>query len=114
MQMNFFVLPIVALVIVWSSRATAGYDDDTTTPAPEPTTTVAPEPTTTVAPTTAKPFNDCPEGWVYAGKLGCLYFNTDKHKAGLSWIDAQGECEILGGFLAEVKTQEEHAFLKSE
>ena len=78
--MKFFVVPIVAVVIVWSSRATAGYDDDTTTPAPEPTTTAAPEPTTTVAPTTAKPFNDCPKGWVYAGKLGCLYFNTDKHK----------------------------------
>ena len=35
-------------------------------------------------------------------------------QADLSWVDAQGECELLGGFLAEVKTQEEHDFLKSE
>ena len=32
---------------------------------------------------------------------------------GLSWIEAQGQCEILGGFLAELKTEEEHEFLKS-
>ena len=30
----------------------------------------------------------------------------------MSWIEAQGECEILGGFLAEVKTEGEHEFLK--
>ena len=32
---------------------------------------------------------------------------------GLSWIEAQGQCGILGEFLAEVKTEEEHEFLKS-
>ena len=30
-----------------------------------------------------------------------------------SFVLAQIECEILGGFLAEVKTWEEHQFLKS-
>ena len=30
----------------------------------------------------------------------------------MSWIEAQGECEILGGFLAEVKTEGEQEFLK--
>ena len=80
MHINFFAVSTVALVIGWRSCTTAGYADYTTTKAPDSTTTAAPEPTTTVAPTTAKPFNDCPKGWVYAGKLGCLYFNTDKHK----------------------------------
>ena len=31
----------------------------------------------------------------------------------LSWVDAQGECEDLGGFLAELKNEEEHQFLRS-
>ena len=35
------------------------------------------------------------------------------YQNGLSWIEAQGQCEILGGFLAEIKTEEEHEFLKS-
>ena len=89
--MIFFAVSIVALVIGWSScTTTVKPDDPTTTVKPdEPTTTAAPEPTTTVASTTAKPFNDCPKGWVYAGKLGCLYFNTDKHKVewqGVNWL----------------------------
>ena len=32
----------------------------------------------------------------------------------LSWVGAQGECENLGGFLAEAKTWEENQFLQSE
>ena len=35
-------------------------------------------------------------------------------QAGLSWIEAQGECELLGGYLAEVKTEGEHEFLKND
>ena len=76
--MNFLVVFAFALVSGWSSSTKAGHDDATT---PEPTeATTVPEPITTAAPTTVKPFDDCPKGWVYAGALGCLYFNTNKHK----------------------------------
>ena len=78
--MNFLVVYAVALVSGWSSYAKVVHDAATSTAPPEPTTTKIPEPTTTAAPTTAKPFDDCPKGWVYAGALGCLYFNTNKHK----------------------------------
>ena len=80
MHMNFRVVFAVSLVSGWSSYAKVRADDAASTAPPEPTTTAAPEPTTTAAPTTVKPFDDCPKGWVYAGALGCLYFNTNKHK----------------------------------
>ena len=78
--MNFLVVYAVALVSGWSSYAKVVHDAATSTAPPKPTTTKIPEPTTTAAPTTANPFDDCPKGWVYAGALGCLYFNTNKHK----------------------------------
>ena len=55
--------------------------------AADPTTTLKPstvEPTTevltSIKTTTSKPVNDCPHGWIYAGKLGCFYFNTNSNK----------------------------------
>ena len=135
MQISIYAFIIV--FVVGGRASDAPTDEPTDVPTDAPVTT-------TLAPTTTKPFNDCPEGWVYAGPLGCFYFNTNKHKvtsmlrhhsnhffnyflrisilnilirefisqSGLSWIEAQGECEILGGFLAEVKTEGEHEFLK--
>ena len=32
---------------------------------------------------------------------------------GNTWVEAQGQCEFLGGYLAEATTEEEHEFLKS-
>ena len=72
MQISIFAF---IMVIAVGGRAS---DASTDAPTDAPTTD-APF-TTTLAPTTTKPFNDCPEGWVYAGPLGCFYFNTNKHK----------------------------------
>ena len=76
MQILIFAFIIVIAVGGRASDASADAPTDVPTAAP---TTDAPF-TTTLAPTTTKPFNDCPEGWVYAGPLGCFYFNTNKHK----------------------------------
>jgi len=46
-----------------------------------------------------------------ADGLGCYKFLYDK--AGLMLFDAQYECELLGGYLAEPKTQREMEFLSS-
>ena len=46
-----------------------------------PTTFVRTTVDTTEPPTTtANPLNDCPDGWVFGGELGCFHFNTNKHK----------------------------------
>ena len=46
-------------------------------------------------------------------KIKVAYYLMLYLQINLSWVDAQVECEILGRFLAEVKTWEEHQFLKS-
>ena len=43
----------------------------------EPTTEVL---TSIITTTSSKPVNNCPHDWIYAGKLGCFYFNTDSDK----------------------------------
>ena len=42
-------------------------------------TTIVPTPSKLTT-TKSSGLNDCPEGWMYAGALGCLYFNTDNTK----------------------------------
>ena len=49
----------------------------------------------------------CPPGWVNSVE-GCFLF---EHTVAVTWRDAQEECERLGGFLAEVKTQEQALLL---
>jgi len=55
---------------------------------------------------------ECPDGWIYEGRA-CFYFNVDDSKVNLTWTSAQGECEKMGGHLAEPITAEEQEFLKS-
>jgi len=98
--LNFLIIQVVVIYVTSTVSA------DSTIPPTTFTSTSSPH-------TTSKPLNDCTTGWIYAGKLGCFYFNTNPDKYGLSWIEAQGQCEIEGGYLAEVKTEEEHEFLKS-
>ena len=130
-------LHIIILAVVLVSIKAADFEASTGKATTEALTSI-------ITTTTSKPVNDCPQGWIFAGKLGCFYFNTNSNKVcwiihiivwfknleasnwkiilclivflsqnGLSWIEAQGQCEILGGFLAELKTEEEHEFLKS-
>merc|ERR1712126_68675 len=56
--------------------------------------------------------NECPEGWIFAGDI-CYYFNTEQSRMNLSWINAQAECENIGGYLAEPQIEGEQDFLKS-
>jgi len=111
--MNFLSLLIFKAFLFYSTNAveyssnysyySTGYTEDDRTATTEAIITT----------TTETPSMECPEGWLYGGQLGCFHFNTDMNKMGLSWIDAQIECEIQDGYLAEAKTQEVHIFLKS-
>jgi len=51
----------------------------------------------------------CPPGWVNSVE-GCFLFDYTK---ALNWRDAQEVCESMGGFLAEVKTEEQAMLLTS-
>jgi len=74
------------------------------------TSTQHPYSTTTDNPTTASPGGDCPDGWIESLE-GCFLFH---HSANImTWREAQEECEKLGGFLAEIGSQEEQTFLMS-
>merc|ERR1712240_35264 len=59
--------------------------------------------------TTAYPKEGCPEGWVNSIE-GCFLFYYHKN---VNWHEAQYECEKVGGFLAEPKTQQQVDMLKS-
>ena len=96
--------------------------DTTTYPYTDPTTTYPP--TTTWYPTSTTPPQDgCPVGWVQSSE-GCFLFHHTGNNilrgwhdvrmiaaTGLTWRQGQEECERLGGFLAEIKTEEQQAFL---
>jgi len=56
--------------------------------------------------------NRCPQGWIFEGNA-CFYFNTDYSKMNLTWVSAQGECDGVGGYLAEPATELEQEFLYS-
>lgn len=52
----------------------------------------------------------CPEGWIESIE-GCFYFaNT---ATGLTWREGQEMCENLGGYLAEIKSEEQNTILVS-
>merc|ERR1719341_1987679 len=64
----------------------------------------------TTYPTTAPNPDGCPVGWVQSTE-GCFLFH---HTAiGLTWRQGQEECEKLGGYLAEIKSQMQQDFLTS-
>jgi len=94
-----------------SPRPTSAYPTTTTTfYYPPSTSTQHPYSTTTDNPTTASPGGDCPDGWIESLE-GCFLFH---HSANImTWREAQEECEKLGGFLAEIGSQEEQTFLMS-
>merc|ERR1719500_1038371 len=80
-------------------------EDPTEAPNSYPTTA---RPTT--YPTTAPNPDGCPVGWVQSTE-GCFLFH---HTAiGLTWRQGQEECEKLGGYLAEIKSQMQQDFLMS-
>jgi hypothetical protein len=83
---------------------TATWTTDTTTPDWTATTTrTTADQTTTVLFTTYNPIDGCPYGWVNSLE-GCFLFH---HEVNTTWRDAQEECEWLGGFLAEPKSEEQ-------
>ena len=105
-------------------------EDPTAAPTPYPTT-VRPTtyPTTarpTTYPTTAPNPHGCPVGWVQSTE-GCFLFHHTgitvmlKRRIkvrillaiGLTWRQGQEECEKLGGYLAEIKSQMQQDFLES-
>ena len=86
---------------------TATWTTDTTTPDWTASTTRTTPTTTTVLSTTSHPINGCPYGWVNSLE-GCFLFH---HEENTTWRDAQEECEWLGGFLAEPKSEEQITFL---
>ena len=69
------------------------------------TTTWVPGSTTTEG--ISFPPEGCPPGWINSQE-GCFLFLFNKH---VTWREAQLECERLGGFLAEVKNQEQSTLL---
>ena len=69
-------LPIVIQAFALVSIKAA----DPSTATVEASTTTTEAFTSIITTTTSKPVNDCPQGWIFAGKLGCFYFNTDSNK----------------------------------
>ena len=66
----FALVAMFALVADGKLFQSMQADDDTTAVTTEPTMTT----------TTSTPLNDCPDGWIYGGEIGCFYFNTDAKK----------------------------------
>ena len=57
--------------------------------------------------TTAAGEEGCPAGWINSVE-GCFLFEYTK---AVTWRDAQEVCESSGGFLAEIKTEEQAMLL---
>jgi len=53
----------------------------------------------------------CPDDWFDGGDLGC--YKLLESAVNLTWVEAQSECEQIGGYLAEPKTSS-HAVLLEE
>lgn len=51
----------------------------------------------------------CPTGWIGSTDLGCYQFLTAQ--TDMSWLDAKVQCEIVGGYLAELKTESASQFV---
>jgi len=68
------------------------------TPSPPPTTT-------------AQEYGNCPGDWIDADILGCYKFLDGKINH--TWVEAQYECEQIGGYLAEPTNHRISSFLHS-
>ena len=64
---------IIQLLILFSANAA---ENAPTTPFRASTE----EPSSIITTTTPKPINKCPNGWIYAGRIGCFYLNTNSNK----------------------------------
>merc|ERR1719513_391649 len=85
-----------------------------TTNRPPPTTTRPSYSTTTSKPqttTTEAPEGVCPDGWFNAHRLGCYYFDYVDEE--ISWVEAMDICDRMGGYLAEIQTQEQAELIAS-
>jgi len=109
-----FLLPIkflnLAIIVVILGVACGSNEDDFEwTSYSESTPRTTNEPMTT----TTSDDRSCPEDWINAGYLGCFYFDNTKPDRHLTWVEAVDSCNSIGGFLAEVLTEDQAEFLKS-
>ena len=91
-------------VSAWTDGPTDGPTDW-----PSEWPTDGPTDSPTEAPTEAP--NTCPDGWINANYLGCFYFDNSKPDRHLSWVEAMDTCDSLGGYLAEIETEEQAEFI---
>merc|ERR1712013_921014 len=82
------------------------YPATTTRPSYSTATTWKPQTTTTEAPEGV-----CPDGWFNAHHLGCYYFDYVDEE--VSWVEAVDVCDRMGGYLAEIQTQEQAELIAS-
>merc|ERR1719470_140323 len=76
----------------------------------------APSEWPTDAPTDASteaPLGTCPDGWINADYLGCFFFDNSKPDRHLNWLEAMDACDNLGGYLAEIQSEEQANFIAS-
>merc|ERR1711892_1598756 len=64
-------------------------------------------------PPTESPTDTCPDGWFNAANLGCFYFDNSRPDRRLTWVEAMDVCDNMGGYLAEIQTQEQADFIAS-
>merc|ERR1711892_433748 len=64
-------------------------------------------------PPTESPTDPCPDGWFNAANLGCFYFDNSRPDRHLTWVEAMDVCDNMGGYLAEIQTQEQADFIAS-
>jgi len=67
--------------------------------------------TTTQQETTTNEYVNCPNDWIDADILGCYKFLDAKINH--TWVEAQYDCEQVGGYLAEPTTHRLSSFLHS-
>merc|ERR1719450_1789111 len=84
----------------------------TTTTTMRPTTTMGGPTTTTMrlTTTTKVPAGECPGDWIESLE-GCFLFHYTLER--ITWREAQMVCEDLGGYLAEVRAEDQQTFLES-
>jgi len=56
---------------------------------------------------------ECPDGWFNADYLGCYYFDVEYPDRNLSWVEAMDVCDKMGGYLAEIQTEEQAELVAS-
>merc|ERR1711892_1643903 len=64
-------------------------------------------------PPTESPTDTCPDGWFNAANLGCFYFDNSRPDRHLTWVEAMDVCDNMGGYLAQIQTQEQADFIAS-